>query len=207
MLFLLNSVLKQVCKDSKQQRSICRMHTFQLRHQWSALCNVDLSGVDPASNVRGVALSVKFGSQVSLQAYHCKRDEVYSTKLLWQNNGGQNGFMSWMLFSESHKIMMNKITFVGFRGGDRLNCPPPWIRPCSSYCGQSISLSHQTYLWLSEKFCINLSTLIQPLWPIARMINIMGYLQTETDRLGGSVAYVNRLFWLNLNYPNQYWCF
>jgi len=36
------------------------------------------------------------------------------------------------------------------------------------------------------------------------MINIMGYLQTETDRLGGSVAYVNRLFWLNLNYPNQY---
>ena len=129
MLFLLNSVLKQVCKDSKQQRSICRMHTFQLRHQWSALCNVDLSGVDPASNVRGVALSVKFGSQVSLQAYHCKRDEVYSTKLLWQNNGGQNGFMSWMLFSESHKIMMNKITFVGFREGDRLNCPPPGSVP------------------------------------------------------------------------------
>ena len=32
-------------------------------------------------------------------------------------------------FTELHKIMMNKITFVGFRGDDRLNCSPPWTRP------------------------------------------------------------------------------
>ena len=30
-----------------------------------------------------------------------------------------------MLFSKLYKIMVKKITFVGFRGFDR----PPWIRP------------------------------------------------------------------------------
>jgi len=29
--------------------------------------------------------------------------------------------------------MVNKVTFVGFRGGDRLN-RPPWIRPCAGVC-------------------------------------------------------------------------
>jgi len=28
-----------------------------------------------------------------------------------------------MLFSELYKIMFNEFTFVGFRGGDRPNCP------------------------------------------------------------------------------------
>jgi len=36
--------------------------------------------------------------------------------------------MSRMLFSELFKIMVKKVTFVGFRGGDRPN-RPPWIRP------------------------------------------------------------------------------
>jgi len=34
-----------------------------------------------------------------------------------------------MLFSQLYKIMVNEVTFVGFRGGDRPN-RPPWIRPC-----------------------------------------------------------------------------
>jgi len=34
-----------------------------------------------------------------------------------------------MLFSELYKIMMNKVTFVGFRGGDRPNLPP-WFKYC-----------------------------------------------------------------------------
>jgi len=39
-----------------------------------------------------------------------------------------------MLFSKLCKIIANKITFVGFRGGDRPNRPPwirPWVRACS----------------------------------------------------------------------------
>jgi len=34
-----------------------------------------------------------------------------------------------MLFSELYNIMMKKVTFVGFRGGDWGDLPP-WIRPC-----------------------------------------------------------------------------
>jgi len=48
------------------------------------------SRADPASKFRG-AISVLFGSQVSLRVHVCKRDEVYLTTLLWQNNWGQNG--------------------------------------------------------------------------------------------------------------------
>jgi len=33
-----------------------------------------------------------------------------------------------MLFFELYKIMVNKVTFVGFRGAFP---PPPWIRPWS----------------------------------------------------------------------------
>jgi len=76
----------------------------------------------------GGAISVTFGSQVSLRVHYSKRGEVYFTTLLWQNNGQQNGLIWPMLFSKLCKIMMNKVTFVGFRG-DRLN-PSPWIRTC-----------------------------------------------------------------------------
>jgi len=38
--------------------------------------------------------------------------------------------MSRMLFSELYKIMVKKVTFVGFRGEIAL-IAPPWIRPCS----------------------------------------------------------------------------
>jgi len=34
-----------------------------------------------------------------------------------------------MLFSELHKIMVIKVTFLGFRGGDRPNRPPPGSAP------------------------------------------------------------------------------
>ena len=66
------------------------------------------------------------GSQVSQRLPYCKRDEAYSTTMLWLNNGWQNGLISRMLFSELYKIMVNKITFVAFRGGDH----PLWICPC-----------------------------------------------------------------------------
>ena len=34
-----------------------------------------VTGADPAGNVRGGAIFVKFGGQVSLRVHHCKRDE------------------------------------------------------------------------------------------------------------------------------------
>ena len=58
-----------------------------------------------------------------------KRDEVYVTTLLWQNNGRQNGLISRLLFSELYKIMVKRVTFVGFRGGDPPNRPPPLDPP------------------------------------------------------------------------------
>jgi len=49
--------------------------------------------------------------------------QQYFTKLLWQNNGRQNGLKSRMLFSELYKIMVKEVAFVGFSGDDRPNRP------------------------------------------------------------------------------------
>ena len=73
----------------------------------------------------GGTISVIFGSQVSLRVHYCTRDEVYFTTLLWENSGRKNGLTSPMLFSELYKIVVNKVTFAGFRG----ERSPPWIRP------------------------------------------------------------------------------
>jgi len=62
------------------------------------------------------AISAIFGNQVLLPFRYCKRDEVYFTALLWQNNGRQSSLTSRMLFSESYKIMVNKVNFVGVMG-------------------------------------------------------------------------------------------
>jgi len=55
------------------------------------------------------AISVIFGIQVSLRVHYCKRDEVYFTTLLWQNNGRQNGLISRTLFSKLYKIMVKRV--------------------------------------------------------------------------------------------------
>jgi len=62
-------------------------------------------------------IPVIFGSQVSLRVRYCERDKVYFTTLLSLNNGKQNDLISRTLFSELWKIMVNKVTFVDFRGG------------------------------------------------------------------------------------------
>ena len=69
---------------------------------------------DPGSRFRGGVILVIFGSQVSLRARYCKRDEVYVPALLRQNNGRQNGLISRMLLSELYKIMVKKVDFVRF---------------------------------------------------------------------------------------------
>jgi len=57
-----------------------------------------------------------------------KIDEIYFTTLLRQNNGRQNGLKYGMLFSEFYKIVMNKVTFIGFGKDNRPN-RFPWIQP------------------------------------------------------------------------------
>jgi len=71
------------------------------------------------------AVSVLFGSQVSWRGHYCKRDEHTSQRFCDKTTGRQNGLMSQTLFSELNKIMVIKVTFVGFRRG----ISPSWIRP------------------------------------------------------------------------------
>ena len=90
---------------------------FGLDASYEALTNCPQPGAESASKVRG-AISATFGSlsQVSSWVRCCKRVEVYIITLLWQNNERQNGVISRMLFSDLYKIMVNEVTFVGFRG-------------------------------------------------------------------------------------------
>jgi len=39
--------------------------------------------------------------------------------------------LSLKFFLELHKIMVNKLNFVGFRGGRLPQSLPPWIRTCT----------------------------------------------------------------------------
>ena len=64
----------------------------------------------------GGEISVVPGSQVLSRVHYYKRDEVYFTTLLWQNNGRQNAPISRIVFSELYNIMVNKVTFVVFLG-------------------------------------------------------------------------------------------
>jgi len=56
--------------------------------------SLNQQGTDPASNLRGGTISAIFGSQASSFVHYCKRDEVYFTTVLSQNNGWQNGLIS-----------------------------------------------------------------------------------------------------------------
>ena len=49
---------------------------------------IDQEQIHPAR--LGREILVILSSQVSLRVHYCKRDEVYFTTLLWQNNGHQN---------------------------------------------------------------------------------------------------------------------
>ena len=85
---------------------------------------VSRTGADPASKFRGRAISVIFGSQVSLRVHNCKSDEVYFTALLRQ----KQWTTKWpYIVNAVFQIVQNhgeKVTFVGYRGGgDRPNRP------------------------------------------------------------------------------------
>jgi len=59
-----------------------------------------------------------------------------------------------MLFSELYKIIVNKITFVSFRGATA-PIAPPWIRPDSS-------TSTRSYNSPVQIDCMNIASLTEP---------------------------------------------
>jgi len=100
-----------------------RLHPICVLSHLMRACKHFNTGADPASKFRGRFQWI-FASQVSLWVHYCKRDEVHFTTLLWQNNGRQNDLISQMLFSELFKIMVKKVTFIGFRGAIAPIAPP-----------------------------------------------------------------------------------
>ena len=111
----------------------------------------------------GRAISVTFVRLSSpLRVRYCKRDEVYFTTLQWQNNGRQNGLISWMLFSELYKIMVKKAALAGFRGGRSPPLDPP-LSCCDSWpvCWRpkNISMSSVSMEPLSTIVCCKLAIL------------------------------------------------
>ena len=115
----------------------------------SVLLHTNQGRIQPVS-LRGV-ISEKFGSQVSLRVHYCKKDEVYFTTLLWQNNRCQNGLISRMLFSELCKIMVNKVTFVGFKGAiaPPLDSPLAQTRPCRHVAARPVTWTY----WIKKEDC------------------------------------------------------
>ena len=100
------------------------LNTYLGKIQWKYLISFNTGAIQPVRWGGGGEISLIFGSQVSLRVHCCKRDEAYFTTLLWQDGRRQNGLKSRSLFPELYKIMVNKVTFIGFRGGgDRPNLP------------------------------------------------------------------------------------
>ena len=64
-----------------------------------------------------------------------------------------------MLFSELYKIMVNKVTFMGFRGGDRPNRPPSGPAPGSTLIQWDLVGTIQPTHYLSScKDCVEFGT-------------------------------------------------
>ena len=105
------------------------LHAARGMHLHCMLLSCILRDQEQIRPVRlGGAISVIFGRQVWSRVHYCKRDEVYFTILLWQSNGLQDGLISRMLFCKLYKIMVKKVTFVGFRMGNRPPLDPPLCR-------------------------------------------------------------------------------
>ena len=93
-----------------------------------------------------------------------KIDEIYFTTRLRQNNGRQNGLKYGMLFSDISKIVMKKVTFVGFREDNRPN-RFPWIQPWFK-CYRNAGNQNQDYIAQLRNHCHwrNKSESVQSSW-------------------------------------------
>jgi len=91
----------------------------------------------------GESISVIFGIQVSLRVPYCKRDEVYFTTLLWQNQarnqlGTPGGAKSFLRGAQIFELCPVALTYVqhifqgtnNFSRGEKLPAPS-WLRSCT----------------------------------------------------------------------------
>jgi len=84
---------------------------------------------DPASKVRGSDFSnVWLSSRITGSLLYERWSALHNTAV--KTNRRQKDLISRMLFSELYKIMVNKVTFVGFSMGDRPNCTRGFY-PCT----------------------------------------------------------------------------
>jgi len=109
-----------------------------------------------------------------------KRDEVYFTTLLWQNNGRPNGLISWVLFSELHKVMVNKVTSVGLGGKSPQSPSPPGSVPA---CYQSRACnSRKIFLSLDEHLLCLYNRSCEDVPNVATCKETFNLYYYETDR-------------------------
>jgi len=109
-------------------------------------------GTDPANRVRG-AISAIFVSQVSWRVQYFKRDEVYFTTLLWQNNGWQNGLVVRMLFYELYTLLVNTVNSQVL-GRAIASIVPPGFTPVWRPCGRPWlwrTTSSKLFAWVQRK--------------------------------------------------------
>jgi len=113
---------------SSNKRSNMFVTEFNARVNWNR--PTTRAGADPASTFYGLRF------QTWLWQSRYRLTTVSRMKYTsQQNNGRQNGLISQMLFSEMQKNMVKKVTFLGFRGGDRPN--PPLDPPLNQGGGQT----------------------------------------------------------------------
>ena len=87
------------------------------------------TGADPASKFRGRgAISMIFGSQVSLQVHYCKRDEAYFITLLWQKMDDKVALYRECCFPNCSKSWQKKL-HSEVLGGAIVPIATPRIRP------------------------------------------------------------------------------
>jgi len=70
---------------------------------------------------------------------------LHNTTVLRQKNRQRNGLISRFLFPELYKIMVNKVTFLGLKGGDRPNLP---LLICSWYNDMHCAEEHLPQRWI-----------------------------------------------------------
>ena len=74
----------------------------------------------------GEAVSVIFGSQVSLRVHYCKRDEVLHNTTVTKQWMTKWPYIANAVFQIVDNVMVTKVTLVGFSGGSN--------RPFPGYC-------------------------------------------------------------------------
>ena len=95
-------------------------------HSCPLLCLQKQGRIQPVS--LGRAISMIFGSQVSLQVHYCKRDEAYFITLLWQKMDGKVALYRECCFPNCSKSWQKKL-LSEVLGGPIVPIATPRIRP------------------------------------------------------------------------------